>query len=236
MNDHDPTNMIPCGMCSGANVAATLADNGNCATCNAKPKNEATTSVRFARQCSTCKNGMEAGYLFGDACYCNECAFGSDADYQAWLANYEEEGEEFYTEWPLEEGEEWFTLQGESSIGELREETCPSCRGSLEFELDGGDGVETEGYVCNDCNKEWAIDIEIKRDWSSITRCIVNDDLEKALKSGEEDYLQSEDRRPMTPALMKSDYAEQLKRLDHEDEIRAYCAGWNALLYNPNYH
>lgn len=54
----------------------------------------------YPRRCDECRTGMWEGYVFaGDETYCEACAFESPEDKAEWLANWNPEGDDYWTEW-----------------------------------------------------------------------------------------------------------------------------------------
>ena len=45
-------------------------------------------------------------------------------------------------------------------------ETCPKCKGQLEF--NGGYDMETENWFCNDCNSSFSVNVEMVRFWDTL--------------------------------------------------------------------
>lgn len=65
--------------------------------------------VKYPRTCETCKGGMSEGYLYNDSTYCStECLPITEAE---WLAQYDDDGDNYWTEWTLEDCEDDDDLQ-----------------------------------------------------------------------------------------------------------------------------
>lgn len=73
-------------------------------------------STLFPRRCDDCGKGIREGYVFGDCeTYCDDCAFESPAEREAWLADWTEDSDSYWTEWMVETVlEQAYTADGET--------------------------------------------------------------------------------------------------------------------------
>lgn len=124
-------------------------------------------TIRYARKCTATGKGMNKGFCYGDgdAYFINESDLikhireggGCEGLSDEFVLNEAYALEEYYyTQWEEVDEDEWFDINGEA-YSDLNTHL------GTEFDLVGGDGVETEVWRHKSTGEEFTINIEIVR-------------------------------------------------------------------------
>ena len=89
-------------------------------------------STLFPRRCDDCGKGIREGYVFGDCeTYCDDCAFDSQEERSAWIAEWDETSDSYWTEWTELDMEQAYTADGETV------ESCAGCEARADLDTAG---------------------------------------------------------------------------------------------------
>ena len=124
-------------------------------------------TIRYARKCTATGRGMNSGFCYrdGDAYFLNESDLVAhirrQGEYEGlsdeFILNEAYALEEYYwTEWDVVDEDEWYDING-------NQYTDLDTHLETEFDLVGGDGVETEVWMHKGTREEFKINIEIVR-------------------------------------------------------------------------
>ena len=128
---------------------------------------------RHPRKCAECGDGMSEGYMIGFETYCSDKCRQTIMSDKEWEKHYTDDGDDCWTTWELEDGDEIFDGNG------ILVPTCSKCGSEFEEEIWKTPATDYEEYICSNekCCAVHTINIErhqfqaeldIERDWSSL--------------------------------------------------------------------